>query len=213
MDISAFRDERSPILLANFLDGYAVGWRFAVPEAFKDALDIKPTPRQIGNRTVNIPTQGKLFNFIQGSILYDTRLAYDLEWGEALKHIKLSLQVVEVIPSQCVVSETIETDSKNIKVTVKGKSESSKPKEKTFDGLVIKKERMDYGSIKFNLYRPNKNKSAVEVIDTIECDQEEFVAFLQSGTVRTKDNKIRDLFKEYAKEPQMPANQQLKLTV
>ncbi|MGD0036675.1 MAG: hypothetical protein ABSC53_05230 [Bacteroidota bacterium] len=201
MDINAFRNERSPILIATFLDGYTVGWRFAVPEAFKDALDIKSTPRQIGNRSVNVITQGKLFNFNQGSILYDTRLAYDLEWGEALKHIKLSLQIEEVKPSQCIVSETIEIESKDVKATVKGRSESSKPQEKTLDGLIIKKERMDYGLIKFKLYRPNKNKSAIEVVDTIECDQEEFVALLQTGTVRTKDNKIRDLFKEYSKEP------------
>jgi hypothetical protein len=51
MEISAFRDERSPIGVATFRDGYVMGWRFAVTEAFKDALDIKLTPRKIGTRT------------------------------------------------------------------------------------------------------------------------------------------------------------------
>ena len=146
MDINAFRNERSPILIATFLDGYTVGWRFAVPEAFKDALDIKSTPRQIGNRSVNVITQGKLFNFNQGSILYDTRLAYDLEWGEALKHIKLSLQIEEVKPSQCIVSETIEIESKDgriitITVTEIEEKQSERSDKNTGEKEVIGEER------------------------------------------------------------------------
>ena len=198
MEISAFRDERSPILVAMFRDGYATGWRFAVTEAFKDALDIKLTPRKIGTRTENVWTQGNQFNFIQGSVFYDTRLAYELTWVEALEHLKLSVQIADVRPSQRVVSQTIETTSKQIEISTRGKGESSKPKLEMVDGLVISKERMDFGYIKFTVYRPNKDKSAVEEVDTIECDQEEFVAFLQTGIIRTLDNKKRDLFKEYA---------------
>ena len=198
MEISAFRDKRSPILVATFRDGYAMGWRFAVTEAFKDALDIKLPPRKVGTRTENVWTQGNQFNFIQGSVFYDTHLAYELTWGEALEHLKLSVQIVEVRPSERIVSETIETTSKQIEITTRGKEESSKPKLKMVNGLVIRKERMDFGYIKFTLSRPNKDKSAVEEVDTIECDHQEFVAFLQTGIIRTLDNKQRDLFKEYA---------------
>lgn len=198
MEISAFRDERSPILVATFQNGYAMGWRFAVTEAFKDALDIKLTPRKVGTRTENVWTQGNQFNFTQGSVFYDTCLAYELTWGEALQHLKLSVQIAEVRPSERIVSQTIETTSKQIEITTRGKGESSKPKPEMVDGLVIKKERMDFGYIKFALSRPNKDKSAVEEVDTIECDQEEFVAFLQTGIIRTLNNEKRDLFKEYA---------------
>ena len=198
MEISAFRDERSPILVGAFQNGYAMGWRFAVTEAFKDALDIKLTPRKIGTLTENVWTQGNQFNFIQGSVFYDTRLAYELTWGEALEHLKLSVQIAEARPSERIVSETIETTSKEIEITTRGEGESSKPKLKTVDGLVIRKKRMDFGYIKLTLYHPNKDKSAVEEVDTIECDQEQFVAFLQTGIIRTLDNKKRDLFKEYA---------------
>lgn len=198
MEISAFRDERSPILVATFQNGYAMGWRFAVTEAFKDALDIKLTPRKVGALTENVWTQGNQFNFIQGSVFYDTRLAYELTWGEALEHLTLSVQIAEARPAERIVSETIETTSKQIEITTRGKGESSKPKLEMVDGLVIKKERTDFGYIKFTVSRPNKDKSSVEGVDTIECDQEEFVAFLQTGIIRTLDNKKRDLFKEYA---------------
>lgn len=199
MEITAFRDERSPILVATFRDGYAMGWRFAVTEAFKDALDIKLTPRKVGTRTENVWTQGNQFNFIQGSVFYDTRLAYDLSWGEALKKLKLSVQIAEAKPSERVITQTIETTSNQIAISTRTKGESSKPKLETVDGLVISKERMDFGYIKFKLYRPNKEKKAVEEVDTIECDQEEFVAFLQTGVIRTLDNNRRDLFHEFAR--------------
>lgn len=197
MEISAFRDERSPILVATFQNGYAMGWRFAVTEAFKDALDIKLTPRKVGTRTDNVWTQGNQFNFIQGSVFYDTRLAYELTWGEALEHLTLSVQIAEARPAERIV-QTIETTSKQIEITTRGTGESSKPKLEMVDGLVIRKERVHFGYIKFTLYRPNKDKSAVEEVDTIECDQEEFVAFLQTGIIRTLDNKKIDLLKEYA---------------
>jgi len=191
MEILPFREKRSPILVATFRDGYAMGWRFAVTEAFKDALDIKL-------RTENEWTQGNQFNFIQGSVFYDTPQAYEPSWREAIQHLKLSVQIAESRPSERIVSETIETTSKQIEITTRGKGESSKPKLEMVDGLVIRKERVHFGYIKFTLYRPNKDKSAVEEVDTIECDQEEFVAFLQTGIIRTLDNKKRDLFKEYA---------------
>jgi hypothetical protein len=199
MEIEAIRDERSPVLIATFQDGYASGWRFAVPEVFKGALDIKQTPRKIGDRTESIYTQGKQFAFIQGSLFYDDRSAYELEWGEALKHLKLSIQIAEVATSQYVVTETIQTVSQKIDITVTGKGESAKAKEKTLnDGLTIKKSRMQYGQVKFKVFRPNKARSAVEEVGIIECDQEEFVALLQTGTVRTTDNKTLDLFNQFA---------------
>ena len=39
--------KRSLNLIAEFVDGYAKDWYFAVGEYFKDELDIKYTPRQV----------------------------------------------------------------------------------------------------------------------------------------------------------------------
>lgn len=41
------RGKRSLELIADFKDGYAVGWHFAVRECFKDQLDIKQTERKV----------------------------------------------------------------------------------------------------------------------------------------------------------------------
>ncbi len=38
MEIEARRDDRGYALIANVLDGFAVGWKMAVPEAFKRLL-------------------------------------------------------------------------------------------------------------------------------------------------------------------------------
>jgi len=202
MEIDAVREQRSPVLIATFIDGYANGWRFAIPEAFRNSLDIKLTPIKIGTKTVDIYTQGKQFSFNDGAILYDNRLAYELEWGEALKRIKLSVQIEKVAGSDYVTTETIETVAKNIDVLIqkrdKSKSELSEPKQKTIDGLNIKKQRMQFGNLKFKVFRPTKDKNSVEELETIECDQEEFVAFLQTGTIRTIDDKRRNLFEEFA---------------
>lgn len=199
MEIVSTRDQRSRVLIASFVDGYAAGWRFAVPEVFRDSLDIKLTPIKIGDKTINIYTQGKQFSFNQGAILYDTRKAYDLEWGEALKHLKLSVQVAEVSPSDYVTSEIVETTSKKVEIQTQKKSKSglTEPKKEVVDGLQIVKQRMEFGKLKFKLFRPTKDKSSVEELEIIECDQEEFVSFLQTGFIVSKENKRRDLFKEY----------------
>src|ERR1039458_931966 len=114
MEIDALREQRSPVLIATLIDGYANGWRFAVPEAFRNSLDIKLTAIKIGTKTVDIYTQGKQFSFNNGAILYDNRLAYELEWGEALKRIRLSVQIEEVTGSDYVTTETIKTVAENI---------------------------------------------------------------------------------------------------
>ena len=181
--------ERSRELIAIFEDGYALGWRFAVREAFRDALDIKLTEEAVpvfdaeGNhvmvpmfyktgektgepimlksgkprlkkktRPERVWTQGKEFNFKSGSVLYDTKLAYELKWGEALKHIKLFVQIVDALP---------------------------------------------FAMLKFKLYRPTKDFSTIEELETIECTQENFVEFLRTGTVTTKANITRNLVDEY----------------
>ncbi len=93
----AKRQKRSEKLIANFVNGYAEGWAFAVPEAFRDALDIKLTKR-VKNKVERLCwTQGDLFAFDEGDIIYDTLAAYT-QWDQAMEKIKRTCQVVRSTP-------------------------------------------------------------------------------------------------------------------
>ena len=93
MEIIAKLDDRGYALIANFVEGFAHGWKMAVPESFKDALDIKLTPRTLAGKTEMLWTQGRIYDFYAGYTIYDTKLAYN-EWGEAIKHLNLITGVI-----------------------------------------------------------------------------------------------------------------------
>jgi hypothetical protein len=61
-----------------FLDGYAVGFKMAVKECFKEAI--------LRER------------FSPGDIIYNTPKAYLATWGEAMEHIEYCFQVVSASP-------------------------------------------------------------------------------------------------------------------
>lgn len=168
MEIKDKRVQRSDTLIANFVDGFALGWKMAIPESFKEALDIKLTPRILAKKTKMVWTQGLIYNFHEGDILYDTKLAYN-RWEEALKHLQLCVQIQSASSSGYVPNETM------------------------IDGLSDKKKQLKYGSLLFKIYRPNKEKTAIEECEEIECTQDNFVIFLQTGRIRTKGNIQRNL--------------------
>ena len=91
------KETRSLKLIANFVDGYAEGWAFAVSEAFKDRLDIRYTQRIENKQKVMRWIQGPYFCFERGDTLYDSIEAYQ-KWGDVLKHFTRMCQVVEGSP-------------------------------------------------------------------------------------------------------------------
>ncbi len=93
------RSKRSLNLIANFVDGFAEGWYFAVGEFFKDQLDIKYTERIEKGKKVMRLTQGPYFCFSEGHVIYDTPKAY-LPWSEALKHINIRCEVLRAVPNR-----------------------------------------------------------------------------------------------------------------
>jgi hypothetical protein len=193
MEFTAIREERGYALLANFADGFAVGWKMGVREAFREALDIKRTPRRIGGKTEMLWTQGNLYDFHEGDIFHDSRLAYE-DWGHGLKELRLSVQIRRATASSYVTSETVETIADELVVrTQKGKSS---PKEEVLDGIQIKRQRIDHGSVEFRVLKPNADRSALVEKRIIVCTQDDFVAFLQTGFIRTKENQLMDLFAE-----------------
>lgn len=93
------RQDRSLKLIADFVDGYAQGWYFAVGEYFKDELDIKYTQRVENGKKSMHWTQGPYFAFKEGATLYDTPKAY-LEWNKALQHFNLMCEVIRATSNQ-----------------------------------------------------------------------------------------------------------------
>lgn len=86
------RAERSPDLIANFVDGFAEGWHMALKECFKMELDIKLTGI---NKTW---TQGPYYCFSEGQIFYDAKEGYS-RWLDALNKVNLACQIVAAKPN------------------------------------------------------------------------------------------------------------------
>jgi len=191
LEIEARTDERGYALIANFNRGYASGWRMAVSESYKDALDIKLTPRRFGGKTEMLWTQGRGYDFHVGDTIHDCEEAYG-NWGEALAVIQLSVQVISASSGGYVVAETIQTSAKDLEISVQQGKGSAKPQ--VVDGLTIKRLRLDHGVVRFRVYRPDPARTELVEAETIECSQDDFVAFLQTGVVRTAENQLLDLF-------------------
>lgn len=94
----AGRQQRSLDLIAEFVDGYAKNWHFAVGEFFKNELDIKYTQRIENSKEVMRWTQGPFYCFAEGHVLYDTPKGY-LQWSEALKHIGVVCSIIRSTPN------------------------------------------------------------------------------------------------------------------
>jgi hypothetical protein len=60
----------------DFVEGFIPGWAMCVPDCFKDSLRTEV--------------------FSVGDMFYDTPKAYQLPWGDALKHIRVAIQVKAV---------------------------------------------------------------------------------------------------------------------
>jgi len=186
ISIDALSENRDYTLIASFEDGFAAGWKMAVPEHFKEALDIKLTPRNFNKKTTMIWTQGKMYNFKSGDMLYDTKLAYQ-KWDEAMKHLKLCVQVKEAKPSFVSTYEVYEFVGKDLEVLKNNKFDQ------TVDRAKVNKQKIDHGFVKFEIYRPNEDRSGIDKIKEIECSQDDFVSFLQTGLLRNPENEFLDL--------------------
>lgn len=180
----SYKYAKSRKLIANFKNGFAEGWYFAVPEAYRDALDITQEERAVtlkhtevgkdGSKTYRIEkhkemtwVQGRNFSFKKGDVIYDTPKAYE-EWSEALKHIKYSIQVTE-----------------------------AKPNTVDHDGPVA-------GMVRFDIYTPNRAKSGIDKVASREITQDEFVSLLKHGRLPTPINELlKQLQKGKKKQPDL----------
>lgn len=163
----------------------------AVSESYRDALDIKLTPRRFGGKTEVLWTQGRGYDFHVGDTIHDCEAAYG-NWGEALALINLSVQVISASSGGYVVAETIQTNVNELDISVQQGKGSVK--RQIVDGLTIKRLRLDRGLVRFRVYRPDAARTRLVEAETIECSQDDFVAFLQTGIVRTAEGQFLDLF-------------------
>jgi hypothetical protein len=77
-------------------------WYMCIPKCFNDALDIKKTTRVETDNTTKQKkerltwTQGILFSFKVGDIIYDAPEGYTLPWSEALQKINTVVQITQI---------------------------------------------------------------------------------------------------------------------
>lgn len=75
----------------------AEGWYMCVGPCFNAELDIRRTERVEAGKRRRVWTQGALFGFQAGDTIYDTIDARKI-WSEALKTIRLCVQVRSALP-------------------------------------------------------------------------------------------------------------------
>jgi len=146
--------KRTSVLQADFVDGFASGWRMAVKESFKMELDIKLTERKKNKISYYEWTQGPYYCFSEGQLIYDHKEAYTC-WQDALKKTNLACQVVIAKPNM-----PLKVDNE---VT-------SKPEYRVLQGFV-----------KFTLFKPDEGRTKLIPFVCYNLTQKDFVTFLKTG--------------------------------
>lgn len=181
-------NERSLVPIANFPDGFASGWFMAVPKAFSEALDIRQDNRVYGGVRTPVLTQGRLFSFKAGDTLYDSRAAYTLPWKEALKQTRLCIRIESATSvSEVQTMEYKSNSAVGITKTAQGKAPEVLKGDKQ---VIFRRKRLQHGRIVFKVLTPDSENISVAERRSFECDQEEFVVFLQTGMLRTTSNQV-----------------------
>lgn len=90
------KEDRLTDLLRDPESDVTPGWFMHVPKCFNEALDIKKAPRVIDRKPQLVWTQGSLFAFKTGDIIYDTERAYE-QWSQALRYIGVAVQVRKAV--------------------------------------------------------------------------------------------------------------------
>lgn len=171
---------RSEYLIAQFIDGFAAGWAFAVKDAFRDALDIKLTNKTINKKIFQIYTQGQNFKFNQGDSFYNDKSAYK-DWLSFLKgENPISLEVHSSTSSGFETKETFESTDSPLPIM---RYEKNKKNEGKIKSLKVITQAFNAGTVIVKVYMPNKEKTSVVEKEALTLKQDEFVMLLQTGSV------------------------------
>jgi hypothetical protein len=193
------REQRSETLIARFVKGFAAGWRMAVPEVFKEALDISYTSKMRNKREYYTWTQGVFFNFKQGDILYDSPEAYEA-WNSPSDKISLMVQVEMAYPVAYDDPEVIKIIAPWM-IVAQTKPKYKKPKETWASRVIVEDFSLNPGYVRFKATRFGKSGGPEQVSKEYECTQNAFVSFLQTGVLDRQRQPPVDLFKSWDQEP------------
>ena len=188
LDLVCRKVERSELLIAKFIDGYASGWEFAVKEVFKDSLDIKKTDKTINKKTFKIYTQGIVYKFEEGDLFHNNKSGYK-NWNDFINGKNpISLQV------QFGSSSGYQT--KNIKTVITSPLEiKDNSKVKVIDNLKITEQVLNKGNLQVLVLKPNNKKNKMIEYKTIDISVVDFVTLLQNGTFYDKESEQYISFK------------------
>lgn len=152
---------RREVLIAQFEDGFAAGWKFAVPESFKAMLDIKWTPTVVHGHQFHGWTQGHAFEFSRGTMIHSNRAGY----GHGV-----TLQVFSTSPAGFETKNALIGDftgsyiNQNVSIT-----------ELEQHRLEVSRQMYDPGTVVFDIHGSGSSPERVTL------SQVEFVALLQHG--------------------------------
>lgn len=163
-------------LIAIFNDGHASGWKFYVPDAFKEALDIKITPMSMNSKTITTWTQGHAYSFKIGDSIYSHP---HNDWKKFLLNKEgLVLSVRYANPSGFVENQKIEG-------LFSGSYYQSKTRNSATEiengNISVSSYIYDAGILVVDVFKVNEKQNGVEKIDTIHISQVDFVTLLQHG--------------------------------
>lgn len=194
------RKNRKLQLIADFSDGYAKNWFFAVSTAFRDQLDIRYTDRSTtsiqkdeNGKSVKIKTlfkewtQGRYFCFAEGHVVYDTPKA-SLVWSEAMQHIQYACQVIQGTANRMARyaedsshEHSLETLSGNPTTDDPAMLDNETGNDGDSEGTGT---RFIEGQVHFQLLVPDGQRKNLMVKDSFHASQREFVLFLKTGKFR-----------------------------
>ena len=173
---TAREPRRSTALIAKFSDGFAVGWRFAVKESFKEALDIRLTKFTYGGYIYEAWTQGSSYQFHQGDVFYSDRSGY----GSYSEFLQRDDAVVLQVKYECFSGyDTVSLFDGFFsgELSVNGRIE---PRIVERLPVLVESQIYDPGKIIIDVFIPNK-KRKLELFNELSMNQDDFIYLLQSG--------------------------------
>jgi hypothetical protein len=171
---------RRQVLIANFINDYAVGWRFKVHTCHRQSLDIKLTNITYNGITKQVWTQGHAFNFIGGELIESNLID-----GEP----DVALQIKFTSPAGFDSVDTIDGEFTGAFRKNNASTEKGGYKVENFP-IQFNSQVYDEGSLTVDVYIVENKKYTLK--ERVELSQAEFIALLQFGYV-TKASKTDGL--------------------
>jgi len=162
-------------LIATFVDGAASGWKFYVPEVFKEALDIKLSTLVVHKQPYETWTQGHAYSFQEGDSIYSHP---HQDWKAFLQQDNaIVLAIKHCTPSgfedDIKLQGVFSGDRYSKKITSLQRVEDY--------NIEISKKIYDSGTLTVEIFKIKKDKSGLELFDSLTITQVDFVTLIQQG--------------------------------